>query len=121
MNNLAVFETRPAAAPLDAWLRRLLLPACAAAKLEPVPLEIRPTGRWAGWAPGEDYSPDGRVNLSSKIIFWTSESIISVYLHEACGRLLEGREVQDHGPEFIALNAILLSRCAEFFRLDPLF
>ena len=121
MSELAVFETRPAAQPLAAWLQRMLLPVCAAVRLQPLPLEIRPTGRWAGWAQHGDYAPDGRVILSSKIVFWTNESIISIYLHEACHRILEGRNVTDHGPEFVALNAVLLARCKEFFRHDAFF
>ena len=121
MKKLSVFETRPAAAPLAGWLQRVLEPVCMAARLKPLRLEIRPTGRWRGSAPNHDDAPDGRVILSSKIVFWTNESIISVYIHEACHRLFEGRDVLTHGPEFAALNCIFLARCKEFFRLDPLF
>jgi hypothetical protein len=86
-----------------------------------VPIEVRPTGAWGGWCGPRDGAPDGRIVLTKKICFWSTENIISVYLHESTHRFLEGREVAAHGPEFFCFHAILLLRGAAFFRLDPLF
>lgn len=114
---LAVYQVRAAQPALALWLERLLGPLQAACKFDRLPpVEIRPTARWAGWCATKDYAPDGRVCLSSRISFWTTENVIAVYLHESCHRLLDGQKIDSHGPEFLALNATLLGRAGSFFR-----
>lgn len=119
---LAIYSTQSAPAPLARWLQGLLQPVLLACYFERgLPLEVRPTGSWAGWCASPNEARDGRVSLSNQIVFWTNENIVSVYLHEATHRLLEARAIAAHGPEFFCLNALLLLRSAAFFRLDPLF
>ena len=119
---LPIYCCQAAPAPLAGWLQRVLQPVVEAARFKrAVPVEVRPTGAWSGWCAGLDGAPDGRVSLSNRITFFTPEKIVSVYLHEAAHRFLECREVPTHGAEFFCLNAILLTRSAAFFRLDPLF
>lgn len=99
-----------------AWLRARLQPVILACKFEkPIPIEIRPTGVWGGWCAAPDSAPDRRVCVSSKVVFWTRERLTTVFLHECGHRLLAGREVANHGPEFFALIAILYTRANQFF------
>jgi hypothetical protein len=120
--DLPVYVAQAAPAPLAGWMQRVLQPVIEACCFERgLPVEVRQTGAWRGWAAGRDGAPDGRVALSSRIAFWTRENIVSVYLHESTHRFLDAYEVQTHGPEFFCLNAILLKRSAAFFRLDPIF
>jgi hypothetical protein len=121
---IAVHQTTrlPATQPMAAWLANMLYPVARAARIaSPPPLEIRPTGWFGGWCSDADHAPDGRISVSSKIVFWTRESIISLYLHESAHRLLESQNVQHHGPQFFCLNAVLLLRSAQSFDADPLF
>ena len=119
---MPIYVTEAAEAPLAGWLQRVLQPVVEACRFERgLPVEVRPTGAWSGWCPSKDGAPDRRVALSDRICFWTTENIVSVYLHESAHRFLECREVPTHGAEFFCLNAILLLRSAAFFRLDPLF
>lgn len=120
MTALNVFFTERAPVARAQWYKNLLEPVCRAARLTPYPLEVRQTGRWGGWCSNSDAAPDGRVIVSSEVVFWTAESILSVYLHELCHRLLDGRDQQSHGPVFVALNALVLTRCSAFFRSDPI-
>ena len=120
-NSLSVYFAERAPAARALWLQNLLSPVVEACRFEQVPpLEVRPTGRWGGWKESKDSAPDGRVCISNKLIFWTSENLIVVYLHEAAHRLLEGKNVMAHGPEFFCLNAALLLRADQFFFGDTL-
>lgn len=113
---LAVFFTERAPAARAQWLQKLLEPLAAACKMQQAPpLEIRPTGGAGGWADSAKLAPDRRVCISSKIVFYHAEAIKYVYLHESSHRLLEGREIDHHGPEFFCLLAILLARSSTFF------
>lgn len=114
MSQLAVYKTAPA--PIMArWLSGILDKVIEAAKLPSLPVEVRPTGRFCAWVQDREYAPDGRLCMSSKIIFWRAESIAATYLHESAHRLLECQEVPAHGAEFLCLNAILLIRAADHF------
>jgi hypothetical protein len=115
----AVYSTRRAEPGQAAWLQRLLGPLRKSLNLQLLPpLEVRPTGRWGGWCSDIGGAPDGRVAMSSKISFWNDEQLTEVYLHECAHRLLQGQDVDSHGPEFLCTNTILLMRAAPSFRLD---
>jgi len=119
MINLKVFKTAPA--PVMAqWLGSILDRVIAAAKLPSYPIEVRPTGRLSAWTEAHDFAPDGRLCMSSKVIFWQAESIAATYLHESSHRLLDGQEVPAHGAEFFCINAILLLRAADHFDRNSL-
>lgn len=119
MSTLKVFKTAPA--PLMAqWLSGILDKVIEASKLPSFPVEVRPTGRWNAWAAEPEAASDGRLCISSKIIFWQAETISATYLHEATHRLLDGQAVPAHGAEFLCLNAILLIRAADHFDRSPL-
>lgn len=114
-------QSTPATQPMAQWLSRVLDPVIEAVKLSaPPPLEIRPTGKWSGWCSDSPSAPDGRICISTKVVFWRQETIVDVYLHEACHRLLYSHEVQSHSAEFFYLNATLLLRAAAFFDSNPL-
>ena len=119
MSTLKVFKTAPA--PLMAqWLSGILDKVIEASKLPSFPVEVRPTGRWNAWAAEPEAATDGRLCISSKIIFWQAETISATYLHEATHRLLDGQAVPAHGAEFLCLNAILLLRASDHFDRNPL-
>jgi hypothetical protein len=119
MTTLKVFKTAPA--PVMAqWLSGILDKVIEASKLPSFPVEVRPTGRWNAWAAEPEAASDGRLCISSKIIFWQAETISATYLHEATHRLLDGQAVPAHGAEFLCLNAILLIRAADHFDRSPL-
>lgn len=111
----------PATQPMAQWLSRVLDPVIEVVKLSaPPPLEIRPTGTFGGWCEPLSHSPDRRISVSTKIVFWRQESIVNVYLHECTHRLLDSHGVQSHSAEFFCLNAVLLLRAAAFFDSNPL-
>lgn len=113
-------QRTPATQPMAQWLSRVLDPVIEAVKLTaPPPVEIRPTGCWSGWCSDSPSAPDGRICMSTKVVFWRRETIVDVYLHEACHRLLDSHEVQSHSAEFFCLNAALLLRAAAFFDSNP--
>ena len=115
---IAVHQTRPAGRA-GQWLQYILQPVVEACGFDnPPPLEVRPTGGWGGWCYPEGYAPDGRVCVSSQIVLWRKEHIISVYLHESSHRLLARwpDEFASHGPIFFTLNSLLLARCKSFFQ-----
>lgn len=118
---MLVYQSLPAPPMTAAWLRQALEPVIAACKFEkPIPIEIRPTGMWGGWCDAADFAPDGRVCISSKVVFWTGDRLKKVMLHEAAHRLLEGKEIEVHGPEFFALIAIFHTRAKLFFKDEAL-
>ena len=119
--DLPVYITQAAPAPTALWLRRVLAPAVEACRFEKAPpLEVRPVGAWAGICDSRTFAPDLRVAISSKVVFWTTENIVSVYLHECCHRLLARHIGMLHRPEFLGLNAVLLLRSKAAFESDPL-
>lgn len=118
---LVIHITQRAAPTQAAWLVRLLAPVAAACRFAaPPPLEIRPTGTWGGWSSARDFALDGRVSISSKFVFWSSESVVDVVIHEWTHRLLQHLEIFGHPPAFFCLNAVFLIRSARFFDGDPL-
>jgi hypothetical protein len=121
MKTLAVYQTLRAPRPTAAWLRARLQPVILACKFaQPIPLELRPTGKFRGWADRKDYQRDGRVCITNQVVFWRPDQLLEVYLHECAHRLLEGCEVDAHGPEFFALTATLYVRAAHLFERDAL-
>ena len=116
---LAIYSTQAAPAPLAGWLQRVLQPVVEACRFNHwLPVEVRPTGAWAGWSSDRQSAPDRRVAVTNRICFFSNEQLISLYLHETTHRILEDREVATHGPHFFCVNAILLLRSASFFRLN---
>lgn len=119
---VAIYFCEPAPVSRALWLKRLLEPVAAACLINsPAPLEVRATGRAGGYAQSSKYAPDGRVCISSKIVFAHAETILYVWLHEQVHRMLGGRQVDDHGAEFFCLLAVLLKRASGFFELDSWF
>lgn len=107
--SMNVFVTERAAEPH--WLARLLGPVTEACRFEsPLPVELRPTGSWGGWCQSRNEAPDGRVCISRLLEFRPTGLIVEVYLHEACHRVLEPRNVAVHGSEFAALLEVLYLR-----------
>ena len=119
--DLPVYITQAAPAQTALWLRRVLAPVEACRFEQPVPLELRAVGAWAGVCHSRTFAPDRRVAISSKVVFWTAENIVSVYLHECCHRLLERHIGMQHRPEFFLMNAVLLLRSKAAFESDPIF
>jgi hypothetical protein len=116
VKTLDVSQTLPAPPMMAAWLRSRLDPVIAVCRFaNAIPLELRPTGEFSGWCGPKSYYRDGRVCMSSQIIFWRPDQILAIYLHECAHRLLSGREVSDHGPEFLALTAALYIRASSNF------
>ena len=118
---LDVFFCERAPVQRSQWLQNVLQPLTAACRMtQPVSVEVRPTGSWGGWCQDSSRASDGRICLTSRIVFWSSQSIKVMYLHESVHRLLEGREIKDHGPEFLCLLMSSLLRASSFFELGPL-
>ncbi len=118
---ISVHVTSRAAPAQAAWLVRLLAPVAVACRFAaPPPLEIRPTGIWGGWCSNRGCAPDARVAISSRFVFWSTESVVDVVIHEWTHRLLQQLEIFGHTPEFFCLNAALLIRAGQFFDGDPL-
>ena len=117
---LDVFFTERAPVARSMWLQRLLQPVCEAARMQPIPLEVRPTGYASGFCANHKLARDKRVSISSGVVFWTAQGVVDVYLHESTHRLFSARDVLSHGPEFVALNAILMNRCKSFFDFDSI-
>ena len=119
MSTVACYSTQAAAPHTAAWVSRVLAPAIKACRFDkPPPVELRPTGRAGGYCQPRFVAPDGRVAISKQVCFWSDSDFVDVYIHEAAHRLLAGREVLDHGPEFFALNLSLLLRAQAFFERD---
>jgi hypothetical protein len=119
--DLPIYVTRAAPAPTAQWLRRVLAPVAACRFECAPPLEVRPLGEWAGICEFKTFPPDRRVCVSSKVVFWPPENIVSVYLHECCHRLLQSQIGMQHTAEFFCLNAVLLLRSKAAFESDPIF
>ena len=119
MSAVLCYSTQAAAPHTAAWVSRVLGPVIKACRFDsPPPVELRPTGRAAGYCQPGFVAPDGRVAISKLVCFWSDSDFVDVFLHESAHRLLAGREVLDHGPEFFVLNLSLLLRAQAFFERD---
>ncbi len=110
---IPIYEVQPAQVATATWLRSLIQPAAQIARLDPFPVEIRPMGKWSGWAQHPDDAPDFRVCISTRIYFFKRSQILSVYLHECAHQLLNHADPQvyhGHDAAFFALNYLLLAR-----------
>lgn len=108
-----VYEVRPAEEDTAAWLRRALAPIAAARFARAPPVEMRPTGKWGGWAGARDTAPDGRVAVSNRVRFWSARSVLSMYIHEGCHSLIHDVQGADsaHDCVFFSLSYALRFRC----------
>jgi hypothetical protein len=105
---MKTYSVVPASAVLSTWISTLLDPVVAAFRFSSeIPVELRPTGVWRGWCAPLDYSPDGRVSISSRARFWRPSDLIALFIHEASHRHLPGR---GHDPVFFCLNMSLIMR-----------
>lgn len=111
---LSVYKVAPAPALVAEWLNNLILPALKAMKAEGRPVELRPTGEWAGWAvPRGDSNPDGRLALSSKVVFLERGELLWIFVHELSHSILQQIEPEfdhDHDACFHCLNLVFLTR-----------
>jgi len=116
---IRVHQVMPAPALRAAWLNRILAPALAAARSGPCPVELRPTGLWAGWAAGDrSQNPDRRISITSRVVFMRPARIVNIYIHELAHELIdaaefeiEGRQIaHSHDAAFFAVNLALLLR-----------
>lgn len=103
----------PPIAKTAQWLSSLLLPVISAASIRnPPPIELRAMGRWGGQCRSVDVDPDRRICMSHLALHWTHQSMVVLYLHEACHRMLGWAPGDDeHDAAFAALLHCLLSRC----------
>lgn len=112
--SLQVYQVAPAPDHTAQWMRRLLRHVTDAMRFEraPPPLEIRPTGAWSGWAGSRDMAPDGRVSVSSLVLFQSARRICDVYIHEVGHSLLHGVDgaTPGHDCAFFALGLALRMR-----------
>lgn len=115
----ACYVAQTAPSMTAAWVARVVSPVVLACRFDkPPPVELRPTGRAGGYCQLRSVAPDGRVAISKQVCFWSDSDFADVYIHEAAHRLLSGREVLGHGPEFFALNLALLTRAQSSFSRD---
>ena len=110
---LKVYHVAPAPAATAQWVQRLLAQAIGAARLDRAPpVELRSTGRWRGWSAPRNMTPDGRVVLSTLMLFRSSRELVDIYLHEVAHALLHDvpGAMPGHDCAFLALNAALRMR-----------
>ena len=110
---LKVYHVAPAPAATAQWVQRLLAQAIGAARLDRAPpVELRSTGRWRGWSAPRNMTPDGRVALSTLMLFRSSRELVDIYLHEVAHALLHDvpGATPGHDCAFLALNAALRMR-----------
>jgi hypothetical protein len=95
------------------WLTTLLTPAIEAARIHaPPPIELRSLGELGGLCRPLPDDPDSRICLSHRCVLWSKQSIIVLYLHEACHRLLGWAPGDDqHDCVFASFLHCLLARC----------
>lgn len=114
-----VYQVLPAPAPVAAWLRNVLAPAVVACRFRnQYPVELRPCGKYGGWAQPVDYAPDRRIAMSSKAWYWGRKGVLTTYLHEVAHQLV-GNEHEAHGAVFFATNYLLLLRAEGCAGDDP--
>lgn len=114
-----VYQVQRAPAPVSGWLSSLLVPVLLTLRAPWLPVEIRPCGAWAGWSPGgRRANPARRISISSKVVFWSPVSVVSVFVHELAHHLLDELEpdsaagLHGHDACFFALQM------AFFLKLD---
>jgi hypothetical protein len=106
---LPIFHVQPAQPALASWLRSLLTPVANACRMQGTyGIELRPTGRFGGFALDSMFVPDGRVSVSSQLILWSRRSIVATILHEWAHRLLGPDHA--HDAAFAALQQALFLR-----------
>lgn len=111
---LSIHQVRLAPPKTVAWLQALFAPVIAASRLQaPPPIELRAMGAWGGVCRSMSFDTDGRVCLSQLALHWSRQSLVIVYVHETCHRLLCWAPGDDDGHDgaFAALLHCLLSRC----------
>jgi len=114
---LPVFQVQPAPPALAGWLTRLLAPVVAACQFRRAyPIELRPTGCFAGWALPPEYAPDRRVSVSTRMLHRSPRALAGIFLHEVAHQLV-GAE-HDHDAAFFATNLMLLLRVSESVDAD---
>ena len=104
-----LYEVAPLLSSTGTWLQRILAPVIRACWFEnPPPIELRPTGKWGGWAESDTtLNPDRRVSISNRARLWSVRGITHTVLHEWAHALTPGH---GHDPVFYALNLALLMR-----------
>ena len=104
-----LYEVTPVRGTTATWLKRILEPVVASCRFEtPPPLELRPTGRFAGFTTSDaTLNPDRRVSISNKARLWSAVGITHTVLHEWAHILTPGH---GHDPVFFSLNLALLMR-----------
>lgn len=116
----SVYKVQSAPVAVAAWLQRLLGPVNSILKADPVSLELRPLGPWGGLAHGVTaMNPDGRIQISNKLLYCSKAQLVHLYIHELAHALLfvADKEIDhQHDAAFFCLNAVLLQRLdqAEF-------
>lgn len=114
MMSFNVYTVQTAPAPVAAWLQNLLGPVNSILRVDPVPLELRPLGPWGGQAHGvTTMNPDGRIQISNKMLFCSKAQLVQIYIHELAHFLLVAADKEidhQHDAAFFCLNAVLLQR-----------
>ncbi len=110
---ICVYQVQPALA-LAGWVNSMLRPILIAIKADPVPIEFRPLGRWSGLSAGlPSFNPDGRIKISSLLLYKRRTELVQVVLHEIAHCLLDSIEVgifHNHNAAFCCFYLILLRR-----------
>lgn len=105
---LAIHQVLPAPPKTSVWLTALLTPAIEAARIQAPPaVELRPMGELGGLCRPLRHDPDARICLTHWCVLWPSQSLVILYLHETCHRILGPG---DHDAAFDALLHCLLTR-----------
>lgn len=110
------YEVVPARPMTALWVERVLgapirhcrfRDAPPPVEFSPLPPGLAGLARNSGTAPG-----DGRIHLSTRAIqFWSNDSVVGVYIHEASHRLCFSARVDEgHGPVFFAVLCTLAMR-----------
>lgn len=110
----SVYKVQEASASVADWLQRLLSPVNSILRADPVPIELRPIGPWGGLAHGvTSTNPDGRIQISNKMLYCSKSQLVHVYVHELTHSLFFAavEEIDhQHDAAFFCLNAVLLQR-----------
>ncbi|SCX72633.1 hypothetical protein SAMN03159363_4355 [Variovorax sp. EL159] len=117
--SVPVFQVQSAPPALAGWVTRLLTPVVAACRLRRAyPIELRPTGCWAGWALAPEYAPDRRVSVSNLMLYRSPRALVTIYLHELAHQIVGADH--DHDAQFFATNLMLLLRASDSVDVDVL-
>lgn len=111
---MQVHQTSPAPPALAGWVQTLLAPVVAACRISsPPPVELRQTGDWGGWCSHDRTGhPDGRIQVTSRAVFWSQKCFVTTYVHETAHRILSDSGPPDfaHNPTFFGLQLVLFLR-----------